>query len=188
MHIYWLLFALPLAVLFFELRRLRHRRLKRQHDLMLYSLCQVRDEAALLGLSGQLSEESVSFQFFYSTSATIIHHHRSAGMCFSDLIREVDKAFMERSDKPTEKSLFTELQNGSERLQEIAQIFIGTMERAYLHAFGLIIIDRLIRKFQNHIDYFAWTARLLFVPQAERAASARYSELRRSISPRLQTA
>ncbi|MGH8489862.1 MAG: hypothetical protein ACREXS_13595 [Gammaproteobacteria bacterium] len=52
-----------------------------------------------MALDGRLPEESRIFQFFYTANALIIHNHKSAGLCFSDLLKEVDRSVEPSSDK-----------------------------------------------------------------------------------------
>ncbi len=148
--------AFPVAVLINSLILLNRLKMQRDHDRMLYKLCAIRDEMAAMSLNGKISEDSRIFAFFYSAIASMIHHHRQAGLCFRGMIRYIDREIREmpKESPDTRESLGDEIQNSSKAVQRLAHEFCQVMIHGLIRSIGFIIIDRFISKFKK-IDYYA---------------------------------
>lgn len=159
--------AFPLLVLIFNLFALNRLKMQRDHDRMLYRLCAIRDEMALMALDGSVGEETRIFKFFYSTIAGMIHHHRQAGLCFRGMIRFFDHEIREmpKESDDVEGTLGDEIQGSSKAVQRLAHEFCQVMIRGFIHSIGFIIFDRAISKFKK-IDYYSLLKKLMVFSSA----------------------
>jgi hypothetical protein len=113
---------------------------------MLYRLCKVRDEAAMLAIEGQLAEEDEVFDFFYTNTARIVHENRNMGLCFSGLMRAFDRqlSLSSNGSKQT-NALKARIQAGDEKVRELVGDWCFAIEIGYMAAFPIIKYDRLVR-------------------------------------------
>jgi len=159
--------AFPLLVLTFNLFTLNRLKMQRDHDRMLYRLCAIRDEMALMALDGKVGEETRIFKFLYSTIAGMIHHHRQAGLCFRGMIRFFDNEIrgMPKEGELAEGTLGDEIQDSSKAVQRLAHEFCQVMIRGFIHSIGFIIFDRALSRFKK-IDYYSLLKRLMVFSSA----------------------
>ena len=79
----WIAPALLLVT--FSHIRVRTQIRRRNHDRILYALCDVRDFMAVKAARGELSEHSEIFKYFFGMIADIIHDHKNHPLCFRHL-------------------------------------------------------------------------------------------------------
>jgi hypothetical protein len=129
---------------FSHLRRLRR---AKKHDRILYRFCKVRDLIAELAIEGQLSEETRIFNFFYLDNAYVIHNHTRSGVCFSDLLREIDRTIepMTNDEAAWIQALVQEIQDAGPKVREIVRIYDDALFDAILTSLNLIVLDRFLR-------------------------------------------
>jgi hypothetical protein len=150
-----MMIAFPVIVLALNFLQMRDLRKRRDHDRMLYRLCAVRDEAALMAINGELREESEIFSSLYTLSSTIIHNHRRSGLCFRNLIRTFDAHLKSHGEKDSDYSeLASEVREAPSRAQKLIEEFCSTILFGYMLSYRVIVLDRLLRRFRN-IDWLS---------------------------------
>lgn len=141
-----LLFGATFSIVHDVCKVYRLRRAKK-HDWILYRFCRVRDAFAELAIDGKISEDSRIFKFFYLNNADLIHTHRTAGTCFSNLLRVVDRQV--EPSTPDEKqwmeSLFQEIHDSEKAVRSIVAIYDRALFEAIISSLHLIMVDRIIR-------------------------------------------
>lgn len=138
--------VIPLIVALIDALRLHRLALSKAHDMMLYSLCKVRDETAMLAIEGKLSENDEVFDFFYTTTARVVHDNKQMGVCFNGLMRALDKELsLSSNDSRQTNALKTRVQSGDEKIKELASNWAFAIELGFMASFPLIKYDRVVR-------------------------------------------
>jgi hypothetical protein len=179
----WL--VLP-AVVFFR-AVLSHRRLEKErlHDQILYRFCAVRDAISLHAASGGLDEDSEIFRFFYSQNAKLIHHHRTAGLCFHNFAKGVLGKMIEEKHQQIDvetKRLFRQLKHADQTTRDIASKWLEGASVMMDTATRGTKIQRAIWRARNRLkrtraDFYRWLGRQHFVSHEKRAAANFFSLL-----------
>ncbi len=144
----WLLPALAILAVCsvaWDLYTVYHLRLAKEHDRILYRFCRVRDSIAQLAVEGKLAEDSNIFKFFYSQNASIIHSHRDAGLCFSDLLKQVDRE-VALSARSKESDLLQEIRQSDEEVHKLVDTYNDALLDAIITSLPMILLDRIIRQ------------------------------------------
>lgn len=122
---------------------------RRLHDQLLYSLCAIRDDTALLSIKKGLPETSAAFHLFYTITAAMIHHHRESGPCFHRLVKRLDDEIRAKTAKAStdsgdefNKKLEVQLSVSSDELKHIASRFNSTLSKIIEHAQPYICAER----------------------------------------------
>jgi hypothetical protein len=168
---------------FLTVRRLRR---AKKHDRILYRFCKVRDSIAELAIEGKISEDTRIFNFFYLNNAYVIHNHTRSGVCFSDLLREIDRTIEPVSEDEAAwiQALVGEIQEAGPKVREIVRIYENALFEAILTSLNLILLDRLLRwmKVGSESVLRAMASSFLF-PRATRRALLFWQSLELSMQP-----
>ena len=168
---------------FLTVRRLRR---AKKHDRILYRFCKVRDSIAELAIEGQISEETRIFNFFYLNNAYVIHNHTRSGVCFSDLLREIDQTIEPVSEDEAAwiQALVEEIQEAGPKVREIVRIYDNALFEAILSSLNLILLDRLLRWMKvNSESVVRAMAKSFLFPRATRKAVLFWQSLEVSMQP-----
>lgn len=150
----YLILALALLAIFWDLRTVYRLYVAAKHDRILYGFCRVRDSMAELALDGKLSEESRLFQFFYTANAYTIHHHRTTGVCFSDYAKEVDRSFTQSPDREERlEKLLHEVRESDDEVRTLVDIYDRALFDAIISSLHLILVDRILRQLKLDAEY-----------------------------------
>lgn len=117
----WLLVpAILFAAAVLRIRRLRR---KREHDLILYALCDARDTMAIKAARGELDERSETFRYFYKKLSEIVHDHKNHPIGFA----HIAKTLAENKNRPVPtwvRKLIRELKKSDPEIKQVVGRYI----------------------------------------------------------------
>ena|GEM_PF-6703601 len=169
------------------IRRLRR---AKKHDSILYRFCRVRDSIAELAIAGKISEATRIFEFFYLDNAHVIHNHGTSGVCFSSLLREIDRTIEPLSKEETEwiELLVSEIRQADEKVRRLVEIYDQALFDAIVSSLNLIMVDRLLRAIKaNSEAIVSFLGHLFFIPRSTRTAFVLWQGLQSSTAPAIAT-
>jgi hypothetical protein len=133
----------PFIVLWLLFRDGYHMVLKRRHDRILYTYCEVRDSIALKALDGEISESSELFKFFYETNAEMIHQNKDHGWCYVGLFRKMNP-WRSAEDDEWIRNLEQEIESSSEDVKKIVSKHARAMCQAMVTAMPFMLKDAIV--------------------------------------------
>lgn len=123
------------------IRRLRR---ERQHDLILYTLCDARDLAAVKAVRGEIDERSQIFRYFYKELSEIIHDHKGHPIGFAHLAKNL----AENKNRPPPTwvlSLIRELKKSDAETKQMVMRYIDGVQLIRKQDSLISFLDKLPR-------------------------------------------
>jgi len=129
---------------------------RRNHDLILYQLCDVRDFMAVKAVNGELSEKSELFKYFFGVIADVVHVHKEYPICF----RHLASGVKENHNQPVpvwKKRLMREIKKSDAETRNVVIKYLNAVQIAMREDKRIAFIERtwfVIRKSQKSTDVF----------------------------------
>ena len=143
-------------VIFVNFVRIRTQIRRRNHDRILYALCDVRDFMAVKSARGELPENSEMFKYFFGVIADIIHVHRNYPICFRHLALGVKENY--RQPVPTwKRRLVREIKKSDTETRGMLSKYLNAVQIAMREDRRIAFIERtwfVLKKTGERTDIF----------------------------------
>ena len=160
--------------------RVRSEIRRRNHDRILYALCDVRDFMAIKATKGELSESSEVFKYFFGVIADIIHVHKNHPLCFRHIAAGVKENY--NQPVPTwKRRLIREIRKSDTETRAMLLKYLGAVQISMHEDKRIAFIERTWFKLsRERVDIFKRVARQTVLSNDTRtfarfAASIRYA-------------
>ncbi len=154
---------------------------RRNHDRILYALCDVRDFVAVKAARGEFSENSKIFRCFFGVIADIVHVHKNHPLCF----RHIAAGVKDNQNQPVpvwKRRLLRELKKSDPSTRSIVLKYLEAVQISMHEDKRIAFIERTwFRISRSRIDIFKRVARLSILSHDTRTF-ARFAASVRSAS------
>lgn len=132
---------------------------RRNHDRILYALCNVRDFMAVKSARGELSESSEVFKYFFGVIADIVHVHKNHPLCFRHLAAGV-KENRHQTVPTWKRRLMREIRKSDAETRLVFGEYLRALQIAMHEDKRIAFIERTWFKLsRSRVDIFKAVAR-----------------------------
>jgi len=158
----------PVALFAIATIRIRRLRREREHDLILYALCDARDTVAVKAIRGEIDERSQTFRYFYKQLSEIIHEHKRHPIGFAHLAKNL----ADNRNRPTPTwvlRLMRELKKSDVETKQMVKRYIDAIQLIMEQDSLVVLLDKLPFWIRKHGVFFRALADQPLLPKRQRS-------------------